>query len=86
MPGRALVPPSLAYGDERMIGFDEVHALGEYRFAMRMQVISQLIRDMGAVPEGFELQVQELRDMAENVKANAFAAVNEKYRITEREQ
>lgn len=62
----------------------DMKAMSEMRFAMRCQLIDSLLREMGAVPDGLEVQVEELKALASNLKANAFGRFVEGYEIKER--
>lgn len=59
----------------------DMKAMSAMRFAMRCQLIDSLLKDMGAVPEGLEMQVGELSAMAANLKANAFSRFLEDYEV-----
>lgn len=60
--------------------FEDLNALSELRFAMRVQILDELLRDT-VVPVGYEAQVDDIKAMVANLKANAYGSIVEKYRM-----
>lgn len=69
-----------------MTSMDNIKALGDIRFAIRLQTICAMIRDIGAVPEGYDTALKGAQSELETLKARAFAELNDRYEIRERSE
>jgi hypothetical protein len=60
--------------------FEELNGLSRIRFAMRVQIIDEMLSS-GAVPLEYEEKVREIRSMVAALKADTYGTVLEKYRV-----
>lgn len=59
---------------------EDLGALSELRFAMRVQLAEEILRG-GAVPIGYEAQTDDALAMLANLKARAYEDIIGKYRL-----